>query len=294
MGSGIYVIRAYGDLIGKNLEIMGLLDERIEGIKLDVITAVLEDSICGEMDNGDLFAIDFLGDKGALMVSADTSESLEVLCAVASDYMRGGPAIRYLSATEGKKIPTLLWVSEEEVDDVVGLLIEYEWVSDLGFFGERDIDYYTSAEGRAAYTARQKEKLKIEKVLGVYPSDLDVAKIEAMSDFELFFEIKSYANRSLGHISDYLLDSSVSESMYAYAFLVCHVCERNNIRVTKFAGGVPSVPDFPEFSRWYHFYNSHFDGFSAEDMAEFLDACANGEDISDLLPEGDWREYQFN
>jgi hypothetical protein len=61
-------------------------------------------------------------------------------------------------------------------------------------------------------------------------------------------------------------------------------------RISEVSGMVDTGP---LLTKWFAFYNSHFKQTLTEDeFNTYMEARKNGEDVSEYLPKGDWRDYE--
>jgi len=87
------------------------------------------------------------------------------------------------------------------------------------------------------------------------------------------------------------ISKDVTEFSYSAQYLLYFICKKLDIPVSEPEVDEPIRPDGEMFMKWYRFYDNHLvKGLSDDQYRAFNQARKNGEDVSQYLPTGDWRE----
>ena len=144
-----------------------------------------------------------------------------------------------------------------------------------------------------------------ERIYGLDTGGYDPKKIDSMADWELFLEYYSVTlvawrlnhdtvrDHSRGYVSDEEYSEamrSLEEMQYPIEYLLYTISKRNEIPVNEPAADKHIAPDREIFMKWYKFYDDHFIHEMSDDTwKEFEQKRKDGADISQYLPDGNWR-----
>lgn len=146
-----------------------------------------------------------------------------------------------------------------------------------------------------------------ERIYGLDTGGYDPQKVAAMADWELFLEYYSITlvawrmnhdtvrDYSRGYVSEDEYKSVAKELerlQYPIEYLLYTISKRNDIEVNEPTAGKHISPNREVFMRWYRFYDDYsMHKISDKAWSDFEQKRKDGADISEYLPEGDWRNY---
>ena len=164
----------------------------------------------------------------------------------------------------------------------------------------------TPSEHARRIVAAYKRLADKERIFGEDTGNLDPDEIAKMSDWELFMDYYSITKIQwrLDHDScrdfsrkrlpekDYDdIQEQVRKLQYPVEYLLYVISKRNDIEVNEPAPGKHIRPDRKAFMTWYKFYDDHFmHTLTNEQWDEFERRREAGEDVSEFLPKGNWRD----
>lgn len=140
----------------------------------------------------------------------------------------------------------------------------------------------------------KEERINNAKIYGVYPGSIkDVEKINELDEAKLYLMIDAMG----GHIWRCKHDMAhgripqidLTEEQYALEYMV--------YQTTKFGVELeePTIDKHitatPSYRAWYEFYNNHFKNVLTDaQWYAFQRAQRNGEDTSEFMPQGNWKD----
>ena len=178
-------------------------------------------------------------------------------------------------------------------------------IRDIDLLG-RDISDYESEDLKRKFADEEAERIKNARIYGVDPGGCDIEGIKNSTEWELFLEYYSITLRvwrmnhngsrdySRGHMSSGVWESTqkaIAELQYDIEYLMYAISKKIDIDVPEPEVDKHVSPDRDMFMKWYVFYDKHFrKALSDEQWKEFEAKRKAGEDVSEYLPTGDWRE----
>jgi len=204
------------------------------------------------------------------------------------------PICYYDLQSEGLEIrPTIEWDivnPENRLKEIVNgrAFSDKSKILNLKLYNNKKISNYIESK------QEKENRIKNAKIYGIYPGSIkDVEKINELDEINLYFMIDALG----GHIWRCRHDMShgripefdLTEEQYALEYMVYQ---------TKKFGVELEEPEIdkhiiatPSYRAWFNFYDNHFKNvLNNEQWNTFQQKQINGEDVSEYLPNGNWKE----
>ncbi len=256
--------------------------------------AVTEGRVSGSLDSK-RFNISFKGDEYLLIsTSRNTSEILDELLPTLTEVMGGQkPICSYDVKSNRLKefLSTIEWdivAPEKRIKDIVNNRAYSDGgikIHNLKLYNSKTIeDYKESAQ-------EKEERIKNARIYGIDQGCCDPEEIKNLSELDLYFQIDAMSaylwrcHHEMDHGRIEQID--LTEEQYAFEYMV--------YQTTKFGVEIPEprldkhITVTPSYHAWHQFYSNHFKSLSTEEWNAFQEAYRNGEDISEYMPTGSWK-----
>ncbi|MCL2094736.1 hypothetical protein FWH13_01315 [Candidatus Saccharibacteria bacterium] len=289
----------------------------IEGCELDFISRV-QTRDKGGVPKGRLNDVGFLitFERGKYLMLTVHCEgvwepSLNVLLAQCVEFMGAEPICQYDESNPART--TIEWDlidPENRLSEIVngGGVFAQQKIENVVLFGERKLADYENEDAKKANAYAEAERIKNARIYGIDAGSCDVERIKVATEWELFLEYYSitkvawYLNHdgsrdhSRGRISDKDWDSmqdGLAEMQYDIEYLMYAIAKKIGIDVPEPEVDKHILPDREMFTKWYRFYDNHFMHTLSDGQKRAFEAkCKKGEDVSEYLPSGNWRESE--
>ena len=263
-------------------------------IETDFIAAA-KGGVQGRLD-GKVFNITFAPEKYALIsMDKNAEHELSVLVTVLTDVMNDSPICSYDMKSEGLEyaLPTIEWDVENpeaRIKEIVNgrAFTDKPVISNLKLYGDRKIEDYVETK------EEQEDRIKNARIYGIDPGKgTDTEAIDKLSELDLYLAIDalggflSYMRHEMAH--DRIEYVDLTEEEYRMEYLV--------YQTRKFGVELPDaeidkhVSATPSYWAWLKFYDNHFKHeLSNEEWNTFVKKRESGEDVSEYLPTGNWKD----
>ena len=265
-----------------------------ERMETDFIGAVTGNP-SGTLDNKK-FIITFCPNKYAVVsMEKDSTKEFNELIGVINQVMNDEPICSYDLKEENLEdaLPTYEWDTDKPEDRIKEIVngrafSDKSKVLNLNLFGNRKIEDYLETKEQA------EERIKNARIYGIDPGkDTNVELIASLSEADLYLAIDAVGGllwRIRHEVSHGRMEpTDTTELQYRIEYLV--------YQTRKFGVDIPDakidchVEKTPSYLAWYRFYDNHFKNeLTDEEWNEFINKKDVGEDVSNYLPTGSWKD----
>lgn len=204
------------------------------------------------------------------------------------------PICSYDLQSEGLEIrPTIEWDvvnPENRLKEIINgrAFSDKSKILNLKLYNNNDISKYIESK------QEKENRIKNAKIYGIYPGSIkEVDKINELDEINLYFMIDALG----GHIwrcrhdmlHGRIPEFDLTEEQYALEYMVYQTkkfgVELEKPEIDKHIAATPS------YRAWFSFYDNHFKNvLNTEQWNLFQQKQINGEDISEFLPKGNWKD----
>ena len=284
-------------LVSNAYELNVLLEKKYgERLNTDSLRALMG-QIQGTLDSKKI-TISYNGEYLLLSTSADSREVLDELLPLLTEVMRNEkPICSYDLQSEGLKeneaMPTIEWDltnPENRIKEIVNdrAFSNKSKILNLKLYNGKNISDYLETE------QEKEDRIKNTRIYGIDPGCLkDPEKIKNLNEVDLYLMIDSFG----GHIWRLRHEMShgrieyfdLTEYQYALEFMV-YQTKKFGVELEEPAIDKHITPT-PSYNAWYKFYSNHFRyTLTDEEWNAFQNAQKNNEDVSQFMPEGNWKD----